>query len=121
MAEKRHYIEWDADKQSAADLESALFDRMVADGLPIEVAAHASEDMKDRALEFVEHEKLRIENGWLWRRLRMLQPLVSALFGIVMGQALTIQILCGWEWWVILAELPFEAIAVYALYRNLRR
>ena len=68
MADQVHKFEWDVDNQSADELATALFERMIADGMPASMAAEASESIKRQMVDVVEREQLRMFCQFLrWR------------------------------------------------------
>src|ERR1044072_5797474 len=114
---ERHRIEWDAENQSPDELATALFERMVADGAPASVAAEASEQIKQKVINLVAQERLRDTCQLLARRLRPLTTMTWALCGIVIGQAIAIMVLNGWNLLIAICEGMALIFAAYVLVR----
>jgi hypothetical protein len=106
----KRYIEWDADKQSPDDLASEAFEHMVADGLPVEIAAEMSEEVKQRVLSIVEREQLRMQV----QRLRPYQVWTWVFCGISILQAFTIMLLAPW-WPVFMVEGAVLGLIIHVL------
>jgi hypothetical protein len=109
-------IEWNASQQSPDELATALFERMVADGMPASVAAQASEQIKRQAIDFVEREQLRMIADLLRHRLRRMVTLTWILCGIAIGQAIGIMILSDWHPATLLAESAVLCLVCYVLW-----
>src|SRR5690349_6386428 len=99
-----HEIEWNIDKHSPDELATALFERMVADGMPASMAAHASEDIKRHVVGAVEREQLRAIAEFLRHRLRRMTTWSLILCGIAIGLAIGIIISNAGHPGVVLAE-----------------